>query len=411
MCSPLAIMSAMSRWSASTLAVLFLACGGVACGGNLGGPSGDEPDGGDRFLDSGAVGLIDYDPSNIDQSHISVGLALIAIANDVTINTETGEIVGLAGGLPSESIFVVVPQADLAAPPVAVFSWASLTIEDGVTVTVEGPNAIIFALSENATINGTINASATGLIAGLAGPGGFAGGNDITPTGGGLGGGTSVAGRDGGGGGGSHGGLGGNGGLQEGSTSGVATLVVGTTENVPLFGGSGGGRGGRAVGSGLGGGGGGAVQISARGELRVGANAAINVSGAAGVGGTNDYGGGGGGAAGAILLEGRAVLVDGTMAANGGGGGAGANQNNQGLDGTHGGGGATPSPGGVGNGEGTSGGPGASVDSMVGGPGIAGLGNTGGGGGGSGRIYFRSREAAIMTGIVSPTMALAVGTL
>ena len=399
----------MIRYVTSGLAALALA----ACGGSLGDPPGADVDGGGRGGDGGATGLIDYEPSNIPENHLTVGTAAITFSGDVTINTDTGMITGpgAVGAVPPDSIFVLVDQVEPEAPSLGVFSWANLTVESGVTVSLEGQNGLVFAISENVVIDGIIDASGGQLAPGSAGAGGSAGGDDASPIGFGPGGGMSRGGYDAGGGGGGFGATGGDGGRHEGRDGGTGGLVAGTELNVPLLGGSGGACGGSAPGAGFGGGGGGAVQISSRGEIRLGLSSGINVSAAGGIGGDNDEGAGGGGAGGAILLEGKYVVVDGILAANGGGGGAGANGGNKGTDGMPGAFGDGPANGGTGSGEGTTGGAGAAAEVMIGQVGLPGIGNTGGGGGGAGRIYIRTRESAAMAGTVSPSGSIALGTL
>lgn len=383
----------------------------IGCGGQIGGPPGDGDGDGDRDIDGGATSFIDYDPSNIDDSHLTVGTASISINDDVTINTMTGDITGpgAINAIPGDSIFVVVPQAD--GPTLGVFSWANLDVGSGVSITVEGPNALVFAVNQNVTIDGIIIARGRDN---LAGAGGFAGGDDNTLLGGGPGGGGTISNYDAGGGGGGYGAPGGAGGVHEGNPGGSAGVISGSETNVPLMGGAGGGRGGSGPGAGFGGGGGGAVQISARGEVRIGAMGGINVAGGGGLGGDNDEGGGGGGAGGAVLLEARYIVVDGVIAANGGGGGAGAPANGIGQSGLSGEFGTSPATGGTGNqdpGGGSSGGDGAAADNMMGGNGQATNGNSGGGGGSGGRIHIRSREPAAMAGTTSPVGSLSSSAL
>ncbi len=395
----------------------FLCLQLVACGASLGPPPDQaDTDAGSGLNDgSNADGLIDYIPSNVPASHFSAGEARVDIALDITLNTDTGVVSGPgAGAVTSDSHFDIIQQGPNA-PSLGVFSWASLTVASGVTISVEGTNALVLVIRENATINGLIDVSGGRGVLSAAGPGGYRGGNNTSQLGSGLGGGASRN-YDAGGGGGGYADIGGVGGNHEGDPGGVAGPATGTESNVPLLGGSGGGRGGNGgTGSGNGGGGGGAFQLSARGEVRFGLGSGVNAGGGAGLGGSNDRGGGGGGAGGAILIEARhVVLEDGTLSVNGGGGGAGANRGNRGADGQVGQFSATAAAGGNAAGEGSAGGSGAAGTNLAGSPGEpVSAGNTGGGGGAGGRIYLRTRQQLSISAmsVISPTGSLVSGTL
>ncbi len=385
----------------------------VACGASLGSPPDEsDPDGGGRKSDGGATSLINYTPSNVPVEQFSVGTASINLFDDITINSDNGLVSGPgASAISGDSVFGVVTQGtDM--PSLGVFSWKNLNIPAGTTVMVTGSNALVLVVREYATIDGLIDVSGGRVELTTPGPGGFLGGDETIANGRGDGGGASLTGYDCGGGGGGFADLGGDGGRHQGRPGGGAGIAMGEQTNVPLHGGAGGARGGNnGNGSGLGGGGGGALQISSRGEVRFGPDSGINVSGGAGLGGSNDHGGGGGGAGGAVLIEGRDIIVAGTIAANGGGGGAGAAGNAQGANGEVGSLGELSAAGGPAGGEGSAGGAGAAGDVAVGLPGGASIGNSGGGGGGGGRIFLRSRETASVSGVISPTASLATGTL
>ena len=269
---------------------------------------------------------------------------------------------------------------------------------------------IILARGE-VLIEGTIDVSARGI---LAGPGGFEGGNrgrldgeGLAP---GLGGGERRAFFDdnhsGGGGGGlcGTGGAGGNAGELPGGAGGGA--VSSTWELEPLLGGSGGGTGRpndfpEDEGFAFGGGGGGGVQISARGSIRL--RGSIVAGGGGGRGG-DDAGdelgsGGGGGSGGAVLLEAPSVEFDGgSIRAAGGGGGAstsgigGAGQD--GFDARLG--RATGGqPGFRGGTEGGASGGGSVLSGETGGAASV---NAGGGGGGAGCVVVRTATQTVLGG-------------
>ncbi|MGO9834059.1 MAG: hypothetical protein ACLP1X_07590 [Polyangiaceae bacterium] len=255
--------------------------------------------------------------------------------------------------------------------------FKSLTLTG--TLTLVGGNPVILAVYGNATITGTINASATGTT---PGPGGNAcatlSNGTETATGtwepGAGGGGQSAA----GGGGGSSTNPGGAGGVAQ--SSGTAPLAGGCAGGLPYVG---------SLGySPVAGAGGGAVQISAAGVLDV-TGGKIAANGSNGSGGEvgrcasssiaqNGTGGAGGGSGGTILLEGVSVVA-GTYQASGGSGGPG---------------GAAPSPNSQLGGAGGAGGSAGNVG-VAGGMGIqngsappvctwGGYWSGGGGGGGSG---------------------------
>jgi hypothetical protein len=281
-------------------------------------------------------------PSNVPPDAITKGTDPLLLSDAVTtIDTDTGEISGLrpAGtGLdPSSGIYYA--QVGQSAPVgLGVFAAKTIDIPLGITLKVKGSRALVLLASESAQVQGTIDAIATGQI---AGSGGFAGGAGNQPGKGSCGGQVGKGDFDGnscgsGSGGGGHGGSGGDGGdstcaspkNHQGGSGGANTC--GSADLVPLVGGSGGAGAGPLVGAsspdpslGPGGGGGGAVQISAGVSIKVGPGG-INAGGDGG-GQSTSAGGAGGGAGGAILLEAPKVALNtgGTLAANGGGGGGG----------------------------------------------------------------------------------------
>jgi hypothetical protein len=267
--------------------------------------------------------------------------------------------------------YVVPNVAQSGGPKVDVLVFNSLTVASGFTLTVTGANPVVFAVYGDASISGTINASASGSKPG-------AGGNNATycgtapqdsldaQFGGGGGGGRAVA-----------GGKGDQGNQATGSFDNGGT-ASGNSTAVPLLGGCSGEIGGNLCNltnctqcqmngnncepPGAGGGG---VQISAAGTVTV--TGAIQTNGSGGTsGGAGQNGGGGGGSAGDILLEGTTVTHAGTLSANGGSGGSG---------GTNGGTGGSAGPAGTNDG---------SAQAAPGnGGGASSAGRGGGGGGGS----------------------------
>ncbi len=266
-------------------------------------------------------------------------------------------------------------NTEVVLPPSGILNYTSINIPSGVTVTFKKNVAntpAVLLVSGNATISGILNLSGTaaaasgtagdGVIAddgtpGVGGPGGYgggrggrasgapdsverAGGKGLGPGGGGAAvtcasvnavyiyGFTS----------GSGGGFGTAGAIGYYPTSscpGYATAVgpaYGSSELLPLIGGSGGGGGSSKrsyFGSG-GGGGGGGILIAVSGTLTItnttgqiradgGAGGAVNVPGCA----SDEYtSSGGGGSGGAIRLVATTIAGNGTISANGGGGGS-----------------------------------------------------------------------------------------
>jgi len=269
------------------------------------------------------------------------------------------------------------------APPLAIFTFASVSIEVTGGWFAGGDHAFVVVSQSTVDIAGIVDVGA-GLSVGRPGPGGGPGGTagDGFGVGGGGGGleGSTINLR-GGGAGGSFGGLGGAGGSRDG-LGGVVGASYGSPELIPLEGGAGGGAGAGA--SGEGGPGGGAIQIVARESIAV-VGSSIIAPGGGGNRGQGDLGmsltggGGGGGSGGAILLEAPMVRLRGALAVNGGGGGGGA-AGDPGERGVL----AVSAPGGM---EGLAGGRGGDGNdgSGVGGAGGSGM-LGGGGGGGAGRI-------------------------
>lgn len=229
----------------------------------------------------------------------------------------------------------------------AVLSLAGLQLVATTSLRIEGTTPLIIAVHGGAIIDGTITVSAE---AATSGPGGGscvagAGSNALAAPA------SWTAGGGGGGGGfGSPGGTGGTGDVQPGypkTPGGTASSANTDPMLVPLRGGCSGGAGGQEDPSctspgtpGVGGGGGGALQVSVRNGLILGAAARLAANGGGGVraingtyvldsGGHVGAGGGGGGSGGAIFVEGLTISIASSamLCANGGSGGGGSHNN------------------------------------------------------------------------------------
>ncbi len=347
--------------------------------------------------------------------------AELLLDGNATLNTDTG-VLDRGGGdttnLPGKTL------ARTGYPTLRIINLSTFQVNATRTLTLVGNNAVLFVVHGDATIAGTITASAAlPVLPAVKMPGADSARCDATRTGGT---GTQADNNNRAGGGGGGGALGGNGGPggvgfndRAGGTAGALDA-----EHMPLRGGCSGGRGGdnEFNGSnqgGLPGGGGGAFAISARGTITIEATASLRANGAPGLGGqraggVGRAGGGGGGAGGTIALDGATVTLIGapTLCAKGGGGGEGSSDNGTGNDGAAvgcdltlatggsggsmvsgdgGNGGSNPDPGG------TAGVDGEEVMNVEGGGGA--------GGGGAGKILLRSRPAGgvtIGTAVLAP---------
>lgn len=332
------------------------------------------------------------------------GLGDVDFVTGIIVNTSTGQIgttanpdaihdntVGIRNG--------VDYQEHGANPGVAVFRFRKLIISGDITIV--GDRAVAFVADQEITISGVVDArgpcTKTGQTAGVAGPGGFAGGAQKAiglGTGGGGGGGNE---NTKGGGGGGYGGTGGAGG----NTGGAGGLPNNATVTA-LVGGSGGGGGGGGNGNTQpGGGGGGAIQIISNKSITISAGG-INAGGCGGFSTTGPDSGAGGGAGGLIILEAPAVSLGGALAVNGGGGGAGPIPLlPQGENGKL---GRTAAAGATGDGVG---GAGAAGAMLAGSPGTQ-ITKSGGGGGAIGRIRIVTRGGSSFTqqgsAVMSPSL-------
>jgi hypothetical protein len=214
---------------------------------------------------------------------------------------------------------IAVTSTTLPGTPVEIFAISVKSLS-AANITVRGTRALAILSDGDVTITGTVSLSADGPT---AGPGSITTGTSACLGGNGTDGGNDISG-DGGGGFGSAGGTGGAAGVTPGGRAGA---VDGSATLVPLRGGC---RGGQI--RNMAGGGGGAIQISARGRITVGAGAFIAANGGGGSGGlatgvfcllgTPCWVGAGGGSGGGILLEAAALTVapTGGLVANGGSG-------------------------------------------------------------------------------------------
>ncbi|NMC71746.1 MAG: hypothetical protein GYA57_16990 [Myxococcales bacterium] len=373
-------------------------------------------------------------PSNVPDGELlcagSENLAVRPETRLVTFQTATGAIDEWTEGLvlvrrhrpEGEGVlegihYARVPQPD-GAPTLGVFSFSSLLLPSGVTLAGVGSGALVLLSCGDVTIEGTVFVGAaeitdrSGVTHRAPGPGGADAG--AGPGAGGDGAwdpGYELSGGGGGGAFGAAGGAGGAGGYAGAALAGAAGRAYGTPELVPLWGGSGGGKGGcLGMPDGLGGAGGGALQITARGTLRV--RGRIDAGGLGGAGGCDrDGAGGGGGSGGGVLLEADRLVVEAgaVIAVNGGGGGSGIGYSAYGYDshpGQRGEARLTAAAGGADPGTyGCAGGEGSSAVAPAGGS-FACLGADdfygGGGGGGAGRIRLNGNMLEVARNTLSP---------
>jgi hypothetical protein len=383
--------------------------------------TGTLPDGCGMSLTCGAdsIKCFTYTPSNFDPADAAIDAKTapaVTLSCDVTFD---GVNLGAdwCGGTPPQLV-------DQANQVVLVFS--GLTINAGKTLKLTGAKPVVLVVYGDASIAGTIDASAAGATSG-------AGGN-VTCTGASGNAGNDDTGVDkgaGGGGGGSFANKGGAGGKGDNGANGAsASNTIGEVTLVPLRGGCAGGAGGKgSAGStpGAGGGAGGAVQLTVAGDLTVAATAVIAAAGGRGQpGNTGEDAGGGGGSGGAVLIEGDKVTITSgaKLTANGGGGASGNRSNN--VDGAAGsdgsktantvanGGAATNNVAGVG-GKGAAGATAATVgaDAICEGGALCFgsiRGAAGGGGGGAiGRVRVNATSACMLAGTFSPAASKNAG--
>jgi hypothetical protein len=378
-------------------------------------------------------------PSNIGDASLlcagSSGLPIIEPgAESFVLDTDTGSIDAYYDGSPTRVrpegtgdiggiVFTVRPQADPEMPSLGIFSFADVTVPAGFIVLGVGSNALVILSCGAVTVHGTISASPAAPwdpeSRDTAGPGGGNGGIVSGEGGHGTGGGGPGAEGsnqvlDGGGGGGAFGGIGGNGGsvltgAGEIVAGGMGGDACGSSELIPLMGGSGGGSGHHSLGNAAarGGGGGGALQLVSNVSITIEDGGAVDAGGAGGGGGIVSTAccgaGAGGGSGGGILLEAPEVIIRGAVTAAGGGGGGSARDDIEGGAGIDGFTVIAIAAGGAGSGAATSGGSGSDPASGAGSDGedgteAAGSTDGGGGGGGAGIIRINTRSGADRAG-------------
>ena len=363
--------------------------------------------------------------SNIDDAGLAVCAAASAALeppDGATITFAPGPEIQCAPHCGTQGVDTITPDqvtAQTGGPDAALFCLTALELGSGVTVTPISAaiaEVLIMFVDGRATIDTAVSVgggAGSDQTAGIGGPGAgpggdFSGGNgnpglgDCPGLSGVRAGSTSDFGPGGGGGGGmiAAGGTGGDGLNPSGNdigAGGVGGGTCGAATLTPLVAGSGGAGGpdgtcGAECGW-PGGGGGGAIQISSRLSISIGATGSFDASGGAGegflVGTESGGGGGGGGSGGAILLEAPVISIDGSLSIAGGAGGP-----------------AAAGPGGVG-GDGSAtlvGAVGSSQDQ-------AGEGGAGGGGG-AGRVRINATDTVGLCDLAGvPAMACTAGAL
>jgi hypothetical protein len=272
-------------------------------------------DGGSSPVPGFAYTPTNFDPSSLDPAHAGSTIRLNCGVS--TFDSSTDAFDNWCGPMPA-----VVKQSQAGGPDVVILALPSFTVAAGSTLRLTGAYPAVLAVFGDATIAGTIDASANGTTPG-------AGGNlECRASQGADGNGspTRYSGASGGGGG-AFSTIGGNSGIADTDNSdGVNTAasggkVRGDAALSPLMGGCAGGRAGGCPTDG--GAGGGAVQLSAAGALTL--TGIIRANGADGslpCGPSDEGGGTGGGSGGGVLLEATIVSRSGaTLSVNGGSGG------------------------------------------------------------------------------------------
>jgi Ca2+-binding RTX toxin-like protein len=223
---------------------------------------------------------------------------------------------------------------------VRAFVFNNFTLGAGFTLTAVGDKPLAILAQGDITVNGTIDLrpQSTGNFGGLdnwhvAGAGGGEGGkllsdpdfftamNGRAAAGAPLSSAGQVGNATEGGSGAGHGGAGGHGSQPFPAPGGIAYGDLLTTGKIQ--GGSGGAAGNAFIAgiNGGGGDGGGGIELSALGDVTIGALGSILADGIDGELGAGNLAGGGGGAGGGIFIHGQDVTVNGTLSADGGAGG------------------------------------------------------------------------------------------
>jgi hypothetical protein len=352
----------------------------------------EEPLTTDARADSAPPSCVSWHPQGFDACSLGLphaALQLVPGAYRYDTSNEVGALMGITGVLAEGSTLM------LGGAQVAVLSVEALTVERNATLRVVGLKPLLIVSWSTIRIDGALDAGShiaepVQFGAG-AGQGCTTAGMDGTiatdagGSGGGGGGGAQAAGGTGSfGGGGTMTALGGNGGGRAasafrggcgGGASGPAGRIATdpSNSNTQAHGGAGGG----------------AIRLVAHDAIVVDGSVSANGAGGAGAPLRSACGGGGGGAGGHVALEAAAVTVGGTLAANGGGGGGGGGSTgNFGTDGSDGKIDAAPAPGGGPSamGCGGQGGAGAAGIQLGGSDGVPDA--CGGGGGGGGAVGY-----------------------
>ena len=326
----------------------------------------------------------------------AAGPAVVLAGNSVTYDTD---VPGFVEEPPADPPSITIDQGGT---PAVVISVERFTVPTGTRLRVIGSKPLVIASWSAIDVTGTID---VGSHRGEAKTGAGANpklceataaglGDDETTTGGGSGGGGggSFAGIGGKGGPGDSGGEnpGGDGGalvgvptIVRGGCPGAASGVAGPDGNV--------GQGSTPTTRAAGGAGGGAIQLSAKESISIGATARVLAGGAGGSGAPRGsaVGGGGGGSGGFIGFDAPmlAFAAGAKIAANGGGGGSSDAFAASGDPGGDGGEDATPAPGGIAGQCATAGAPGA-AGATINGPASSQNEVSCGGGGGGGSVGY-----------------------
>jgi hypothetical protein len=332
--------------------------------------------------DSGRSSM-SFKPSNLALSSSST-VEDVEITKPCELDTDKGTIDCITR---SSSFAFAKTEQGSGAGLVAVFTMRSLRVQPSATLRVKGSLPLVLFTATTMDIQGGLDASSN-----LAG--GHAGGflSAENGAGGGPGGGGSGSSSYNAGAGGTYCGAGGAGGVNL-APGALPTAAYGSSELVPLVGGSSGGGAPGSLG-GRGGAGGGAVQLVAGTSINIGIGGFVNVGGG---GGTAN--GGAGGSGGTLLIESPRVNMLGKLAANGGGG----TVFNGGASGQN---GLPTSTRAQGTAETAGTGSGASIDGTSGTKTAGDPNSSGSGGGGAGRIRINTESGvATISGVVSPALA------
>lgn len=261
-------------------------------------------------------------PVNIDVTRLNPNQAAATTTIDcnAVLNTDELEFTTWCTG---ETRPQITMHSQTDGPEVAVVALRGLNVTGSRTLKIEGSRPAVLVVFGNATIAGTVNASANGTTANAGGNYNCTADVDVEGC-------ESNDNETGGGGGGGFGTAGGKGGKGDDCPPPSVPPGDGTTPGgpergngslVPLIGGCPGGAAGFCSGKGAGGG---ALQLSIGGTLTL--TGTLRANGGAGpysCGSSSEgkLGGGGGGSGGAIRVEAGALSITGTVEAKGGNGG------------------------------------------------------------------------------------------